>query len=145
MHTETYKVKGMHCASCAGIIERTFKKIDGVNLAEVNYGTENAKISFDKSKTNPKELSKKIEPFGYSLVVPTMDMTAGEMGMSENEHAEHLGLNQSKKEKLEELSDMKNKIISVIPLAVISIFVMASDILSQYKIGSHNKNTDYSK
>ena len=24
---KTYKIKGMHCASCAGIIEKTFKKI----------------------------------------------------------------------------------------------------------------------
>jgi copper chaperone CopZ len=26
MINKTYKIKGMHCASCAGIIERTFKK-----------------------------------------------------------------------------------------------------------------------
>ena len=126
---QTYKIKGMHCASCAGIIERTFKKTDGVSLAEVNYATENIKMSFDKSKVNLKDLSKKIEPLGYSIVLPT----ASEMGMSKNEHAGHLGLNQSKNEKLAELVSMKNKIISVVPLAVISIFVMTWDILAQYK------------
>ena len=46
--TNIYKVKGMHCASCASIIERTVKKIDGVESIEVNPGTENAKISFDE-------------------------------------------------------------------------------------------------
>ena len=56
-----YKIKGMHCASCAGIIEKTFKKIEGVESAEVNYGTENVKVVFDESKTNPQELSSKIE------------------------------------------------------------------------------------
>jgi Cu2+-exporting ATPase/Cu+-exporting ATPase len=127
--TNTYKIKGMHCASCAGIIERTFKKTEGVSLAEVNYGTEAVKISFDKEKITPENLSKKIEPLGYSLVVPT----ANEMGMSENEHAEHLGLNQPKQEKLAELKKMKNKIISVLPLAIISIFIMAWDMLAQYK------------
>lgn len=137
---KTYKVKGMHCASCASIIERTIKKIDGVEEISVNNGTENAKISFDGSKTNPEFFNEKLEPLGYSLLVPTpMDhsthnMSASEMGMSENEHAEHLGLNQSKKEKLEEIADMKKKVISAIPLAAISIFIMAWDILAKFNV-----------
>lgn len=126
---KTYKVKGMHCASCAGIIEKTFKKTEGVQSVEVNYGTETAKVSFDESKTNPLDLSKKIEMLGYSLIVPE---TAESMHMSEDEHAAHLGLNQSKKEKLAEVADMRSKVISVIPLAVFSIFVMGWDILAQY-------------
>lgn len=126
----TYKVRGMHCASCASIIEKTFKKTDGVHSVQVNYGTETAKIEFDESKTNIEDLSQKIEPLGYSLLIPT----ASEMGMSQDEHAEHLGLNQSKKDKLTELKEMKNKVISVIPLALISIFVMGWDILAQVKI-----------
>src|ERR1035437_1863288 len=126
---KTYKIKGMHCASCASIIEKTIKKTDGVQSVSVNYGTETAKISFDQSKTNPQHLSDKIEKLGYSLIIPTV----GEMGMSEDEHAEHLGLNQSKKEKLAEIKDMKNKVISAIPLAIFSIFVMGWDIFAQYK------------
>ena len=43
----SYKVKGMHCASCAHIIEKTFVNVDGVHSAEVNYGTETARIAFD--------------------------------------------------------------------------------------------------
>jgi len=138
MHNETYKIRGMHCASCASIIEKTFKKIEGVQSAEVNYGTEKAKVSFDSSKTNPQTLSKHIEPLGYSLIVPTVDATlssdASEMGMSENEHAKHLGLNQSKSEKLAELKDMKNKVISAIPLAIFSSFILLWDTLSQFNI-----------
>src|SRR3989344_321072 len=133
---KTYKVKGMHCASCAGIIEKTFKKTDGVESAEVNYGTETAKVAFDESKTGPHHLSEKIEKLGFSLVVPPADassaLSAGEMGMSESEHAAHLGLNQSKKEKLAEVSDMRTKVLSAIPLALFSIFVMGWDILAQY-------------
>ena len=121
----TYKIKGMHCASCASIIEKTFKKTEGVISADVSYGTEGAKLSYDETKTNPLQLSEKIEKFGYSLVLPT----AESMNMSESEHAEHLGLNQSKKEKLAELKDMRNKVISAIPLAIISIFIMGWDIL----------------
>lgn len=133
---KTYRVKGMHCASCASIIERTIKKIDGVEEISVNNGTENAKISFDPSKTNPESFNKKLEPLGYSLVVPQVhdmaNMSATEMGMSPEEHAGHLGLNQSKTEKLAEVADMRSKVMSVIPLAIFSIFVMAWEILAQY-------------
>jgi len=66
-----YKVKGMHCASCASIIERTVKKIDGVESIEVNPGTENAKISFDELKVNLEILNQKLEPLGYSLIIET--------------------------------------------------------------------------
>ncbi len=131
MHTQTYKVKGMHCASCSSVIEKTFKKVDGVHSVEVNYGTEKAKISFDSTKTNPHDLSKHIEPLGYSIEVP---MSANEMGMSESEHATHLGLNQSKKEKLAEVSDMRSKVLSAIPLAIFSIFMMSWEILTQYNV-----------
>jgi P-type Cu+ transporter len=132
---KTYKVKGMHCASCAGIIEKTFKKTEGVQSVEVNYGTETAKVAFDESKTNPHHLSEKIEKLGYSLVVPedtSIAMDASKMGMSADEHEAHLGLNQSKKEKLAEVADMRSKVMSAIPLAIFSIFVMGWDILAQY-------------
>src|SRR3989344_3824533 len=129
MHTQTYNIKGMHCASCSAIIERTFKKVEGVQSAEVNYGTEKAKVSFDPAQTNPHDLSKLIEPLGYSLEVP---MTAEEMGMSADEHAGHLGLNQSKKEKLAEVRDMRAKIISATPLCLVSIFVMGWEILVRW-------------
>ena len=131
MHTQTYNVKGMHCASCSSVIEKTFKKVEGVHSAEVNYGTEKAKVSFDPSKTSPHDLSKHIEPLGYSLEVPE---TAMEMGMSESEHAAHLGLNQSKKEKLAEVADMRTKVLSAIPLAIFAALIMGWDILAEYSI-----------
>jgi Cu+-exporting ATPase len=56
------------------------------------------------------------------------------MGMSESEHAAHLGLNQSKKEKLAEVSDMRTKVLSAIPLAIFAAFVMGWDILAEYSI-----------
>jgi Cu+-exporting ATPase len=133
MHTQTYAVKGMHCASCSSVIEKTLKKVEGVHLAEVNYGTEKAKISFDSSKTNPHDLSKHIEPLGYSLDVPA---SAEEMGMSADEHRAHLGLNQSKKEKLAEVEGMRKKVLSAIPLAVFAAVIMGFDILAEYSIVS---------
>src|SRR5665213_3559949 len=124
MTSKTFNIKGMHCASCASIIEIAFKETEGVKSAEVNYGTETAKVAFDESKTNAETLSKKIEPYGYSIIMPT----AEDMGMSADEHAAHTGIGQSKKEKLKEIAEQKTMVLSAIPMAVVSIFIMAWDI-----------------
>lgn len=125
-----FTIKGMHCASCAVTIEKTFKKVEGVTSAEVNYGTETAKVTFDEHKTSPHHLSKAIEPLGYSIAMPS----AKDMGMSESEHAEHLGLKQSKKEKLAEVRDMRTKVISAVPLAIFAAFVMGWEIFPKYGV-----------
>jgi Cu2+-exporting ATPase/Cu+-exporting ATPase len=119
---QTFKIKGMHCVSCAGIIERTFKKTEGVKSVEVNYATETIQINFNKEKTNEKILSKKIEPLGYSLMINKYDNPL------------LIGINNPKIEKIKELKDMKNKLLTVIPLAIISLFIMSWDILAQLKI-----------
>lgn len=129
MHT-TYPIKGMHCASCAGIIERTLKKVEGVSQIEVNYGTETAMVAFDETKITPEQLSSRMQPLGYTLVLPT----AKSMNMSADEHAAHTGLGQTKAEKLAELEDMKRKIWSVLPLAAFSIFVMGWEMLVQFGV-----------
>ncbi len=116
---QKYKVKGMHCASCSSIIEKTLKKQLGVQSAEVNYGTETASISFDQSKTNPQTLSKIIEPLGYTLVIEAQPSSIAPA-------------NQIKNQKLDELAVMKTHVYAVLPLAIISIFFMGWDILSQF-------------
>ncbi len=131
MQRGNFKVKGMHCASCVAIIEKAFKKVDGVESANVNYGTETAKIEFDPLKTDPQKLSGVIEPLGYTLVIAP---TAQQMHMSPQEHAEHLGLNQSKKEKLSEIAQMRSTLVTAIPLAMVSIVVMAWEIFAQFSI-----------
>src|SRR3989339_1151267 len=127
---KTYKIKGMNCASCASIIEKTFRKTNGVESAEVNYGTETVKISFDEFKTSPHQLSAQIAKLGYTLDLPTAEA----MGMSADEHAGHLGLNQSKTDKLAEVAGLRSKVVSAIPLAIFSILIMSWDILAQYSL-----------
>lgn len=123
--TNTYKVKGMHCASCASIIERTIKKIEGVEDIFVNNGTEKAKITFDTDKTSHHAFNQKLKTLGYTLESESMDG-----------HAEHLGVNQSKQEKLKEISEMRNGVFAALPLAGISIFIMAWEILGTYGVVS---------
>jgi len=135
--TNTYKIKGMHCASCASIIERTVKKIDGVESISVNNGTENAKISFHAEKISPAIFNKKLEPLGYSLVL----QTAKEMGTNKDEHTAHLGPDQSKKEKLKEIEDMKKRVLGALPLVGVSIFIMGWEIFGEYNLVAQMSDT----
>lgn len=141
--TESYPIKWMHCASCASIIERTLTKTPWVTSVEVNYVTETAKITHDDT-INPSNISAMIEPLGYTLTLWSSDQmihnhddtqqSAEEMGMSDDEHAAHLGLGQSKKDKLAEVAVMKRQILIVLPLAFFAAFVMGWDILWQYAL-----------
>jgi len=58
-------VSGMHCASCALIIEKNLKKVAGVKQANVNFNAEKAHVVFDSSKSNVDELLTAVKKAGY--------------------------------------------------------------------------------
>ncbi|VVB79165.1 putative copper-exporting P-type ATPase A [uncultured archaeon] len=65
MVKKNYLVKGMHCNSCAHLIETKLK--DKVNSISVNYSKETAEIDFDETKITEEEIKKELEKEGYSL------------------------------------------------------------------------------
>jgi Cu+-exporting ATPase len=68
-------ISGMHCSSCAQIIERQLKKVPGVSEANVNFSAEKASVIFDPSQTNNAELVKAIEKAGYKVTAGQVDET----------------------------------------------------------------------
>jgi len=61
----TLNIEGMHCASCAQIIERALKKTAGVEQANVNFATEKAIVKFKESAVALPALIKAVEGAGY--------------------------------------------------------------------------------
>jgi len=59
------EIKGMHCASCATLIQKNLLKKEGVKDANVNYSTARASIIFDDSQVSIPDLVKIIEETGY--------------------------------------------------------------------------------
>ncbi len=116
---QTFQVQGMHCASCAAMIERTFRKRAGVTSAVVNYAAETATVAFDGQTVRPEELSQAIEPMGFKLVL-------------ENKSGEATDPNRARQEKLHELAEMRRKVMASIPLAVFSIIMMGWDSFAQF-------------
>ncbi|MGA3287791.1 MAG: heavy metal translocating P-type ATPase [Bacteroidota bacterium] len=70
--TLTLPVEGMTCASCVARVEKTLKKIDGVQIANVNLATETVALSFDPARTSLDVLAKAVDGAGYKLVLPAI-------------------------------------------------------------------------
>ena len=64
-------ISGMHCASCAGLIERGLKKVSGVHQANVNFAVEKARVTYDPALTNTKQLILAVQKAGYKARVIT--------------------------------------------------------------------------
>jgi len=76
----TLPVAGMHCANCAGTIERNLKKLTGVLDAHVNYATERATVVFDPSAVGEDAIIRRIKDVGYD--VPTARVELPITGMT---------------------------------------------------------------
>ena len=58
-------LSGMHCSSCAGLIERGLKKVPGVKEVGVNFAAEKASVLFDESVSPKQKLIEAVEKTGY--------------------------------------------------------------------------------
>lgn len=65
-----FAVKGMHCAACANIIERTVRKLDGITDATANYGTESLSLTLTDGGIDASRIRDVLKPLGYELVIP---------------------------------------------------------------------------
>ncbi|MBN1288116.1 MAG: copper-translocating P-type ATPase [Actinobacteria bacterium] len=61
----TLSLSGMHCASCAAIIERSLNAADGVTQAAVNFAAEKAYVTYDESGIGAEGLIEVVRKAGY--------------------------------------------------------------------------------
>jgi len=102
----SFPIIGMHCASCAKLIERKLQKIEGVKTASVNYGSEEAVVECSLN-VKDQDLANAVEEAGYKAIIKT---------------DEEKDINKIKEEeKKRELENLKIKTIFSI---VVSIFVV---------------------
>ncbi|MGR3208232.1 heavy metal translocating P-type ATPase [Bacillus glycinifermentans] len=63
----TLQISGMTCAACAARIEKSLKKLDGVEDANVNLALEKSKIVYDPAQIGVGQLAEKVESLGYRV------------------------------------------------------------------------------
>jgi Cu+-exporting ATPase len=58
-------IQGMHCSSCAGLIEKSLKKINGVKQANVNFASEKSSVVFDENSVDLDKIIMVVKKAGY--------------------------------------------------------------------------------
>jgi P-type Cu+ transporter len=66
MDTITLKLRGMSCASCANSIEDAIRSVPGVSESSVNFGVEQASITYDPQQTDLETIQNAVTAAGYS-------------------------------------------------------------------------------
>jgi len=59
-------LSGMHCTSCALVIEKSLKKVPGVKEVHVNFAAEKALITYDKLTAKKESFIDAVKGTGYS-------------------------------------------------------------------------------
>lgn len=90
-----FSIKGMHCASCVGVIERSVRNLEGVKTCNVNLATEKASVEYDSTKVTEDQIRDAVKNVGYKV----------EMSERLQEQDE------TKAEKLRELNSLKIKVV----------------------------------
>ncbi|MCH8889209.1 heavy metal translocating P-type ATPase [Patescibacteria group bacterium] len=105
------KVKGMHCASCAVLIDKLVGKQDGVFSVNTNYGSSKVAIEFDESKISLEQIDGFVNKLGYDVIRPDEETGSAE----EEEKADERIIKQARKR-------------------VIASFAIAAPIISYYML-----------
>ncbi len=97
---KSFPIIGMHCASCAKLIERSILKVPGVVSAAVNYGSESAVVETEKDISS--DISKAVENAGYKAIIENKNTSNNPTSKSPEEQKEEI--------KAEELKKLKTKV-----------------------------------
>jgi Cu+-exporting ATPase len=109
MKKEDFTINGMHCASCASLINKGLSKLPGVKSANVNYAAARAQVEYDEKSLSQQQILERVKSLGYSA-------SAGFDSEREKKEREH------------EIEDLKRKLligtILSIPAIALGMFLM---------------------
>ncbi len=103
---KSFQIKGMHCASCVRVLEKSLGNIEGVSSVVVNLATEQASVQYDQQKVSDDDLVSAVANVGYK---------AGLEQELKNE-------DQQKIEKEKELKALRNKVVVSLFLGVLILW-----------------------
>ncbi len=100
---QTYPIKGMHCASCVRVIEKSLSRTLGIKEASANLATEKVTVIYDDTKCNPAQIASAVSNVGYTVLVEQNKQSLQPNGFNLDEDTE-------RKEKEKELKKLRNKV-----------------------------------
>ena len=104
-----YRIEGMHCASCAILINKILEKQKGVKSVNASFGAEKLVVQFDSEQISEEKIKELVKNLGYILI-------------SEEERTEE----EVKLEREKRIKELRNKtIISFLLACPIIVYYMA--------------------
>ncbi|MGI5875797.1 MAG: heavy metal translocating P-type ATPase [Dethiobacteria bacterium] len=128
---EKFEVTGMTCAACSAAVERSVKKIPGVESVNVNLLTNSMNVQYDGEQVSNAEIIKAVIEAGYGASLKT---GPGAKQASRAELAENPLLFEAEEMKLR----LKVSIIFMLPLMYISMGHMFNWPLPSFLAGMEN-------
>ncbi len=64
---KSFKITGMTCSACAGRIERSLRKSENIEKADVNFAAEKLFVKYDENKITENEIISMIKKAGYGI------------------------------------------------------------------------------
>jgi len=98
---KSFPIIGMHCASCAKVIEKGLQNIPGVLSSSVNYGSEKAFVEAELSVTD-EVLAESVKKSGYKAILG---------GKAQGDEILKNSDEITREEKEKELRDLRSKVI----------------------------------
>jgi len=69
MVKKIFLVSGMHCNSCAQLVEMDLEELPGIKNAKVDFASSKAVVEFDESKLGAQKIIEAINKAGYSATI----------------------------------------------------------------------------
>lgn len=63
-----FKIQGMHCASCATMIDLDLEDLKGIIKAKTDYAKSELSVEYDEKLVSEKEIIASVLKSGYSVV-----------------------------------------------------------------------------
>ena len=111
----TFDVKGMTCAACSAHVEKSVRKLEGVDDVSVSLLTNSMEVRFDPAAVTPDAICKAVASGGYSASPRGEAATAAQKA----ERPDHTG----------ELKAMRNRLIASFALLILLMYVAMGHML----------------
>jgi len=112
------EISGMHCASCAVLIENSLKKEIGVKTVNVNFASEKLYLEYDPAETDLNKIEKAMEGLGYKISEEKND------GDDKDGHQDH-----HKIEKEKEIKKLKWRFIIALIFSSPIIYMVMGEMI----------------
>ena len=111
----------MHCASCATIVGKSLKRIEGVTRAEVNFATEEARLDTGTADIPLERLNETLRKIGYGLSEKESDQGSDDSST----------VSTTERDGKSALHEQEEKMRFMVPITVLVFLIMMWDIAVQ--------------